>query len=97
VPTTTARIAGVVTLVLGVIVLSPVTVPFLEARLAEIPVLSPDASRNVVGPALLLLVLTRLPGGIGQLTKPVQRWLKGERFDWSAGREKEVQITDVRA
>ncbi|MEX2659374.1 MAG: branched-chain amino acid ABC transporter permease, partial [Acidimicrobiales bacterium] len=90
-------VIGGVLAVLGTVVLSPVTIPYLEARLAEIPVLTPDFSRNVVGPALLLLVLTRLPGGIGQLTKPVQRWLKGERFDWSVGKEKEVQITDVRA
>lgn len=91
-----AVVGGVVAL-LGVLVLSPVTIPFLEDRLSEIPVLTPEASRNVVGPALLLLVLTRLPGGIGQLTKPVQRWLRGERFDWAVGREKEVHITDVRA
>ncbi len=90
-------VVGAVLVLLGALVLSPVTIPFLEDRLAEIPVLTPEASRNVVGPALLLLVLTRLPGGIGQLVKPVQRWLTGERFDWSIGKEKEVQITDVRA
>ncbi|HUF32637.1 MAG TPA: branched-chain amino acid ABC transporter permease [Acidimicrobiales bacterium] len=89
-------VAGLVAL-LALLVLSPVTVPYLEARLSEIPRLNPEASRNVVGPVLLLLVLTRLPGGIGQLTKPVQLWLRGERFDWSVGKEKEVQITDVRA
>jgi branched-chain amino acid transport system permease protein len=88
---------GGVLAVLAVLVLSPVTVPYLEDRLAEVPVLTPERASGVVGPVLLLLVLTRLPGGIGQLVRPVQRWLSGERFDWSSGKVQEVTITDVRA
>jgi branched-chain amino acid transport system permease protein len=88
---------GGVAAVLAVLVLSPVTVPYLEDRLAEIPVLTPERASGVVGPVLLLLVLTRLPGGIGQLVRPVQSWLRGERFDWSSGKVQEVTITDVRA
>jgi len=82
---------------LAVLVLSPVRVPYLEDRLAEIPVLTPERASGVVGPVLLLVVLTRLPGGIGQLVKPIQLWVSGRRFDWAAGRVKEVVITDVRA
>jgi branched-chain amino acid transport system permease protein len=88
---------GGVAAVLAVLVLSPVTVPYLEDRLAEIPVLTPERASGVVGPVLLLLVLTRLPGGIGQLVRPIQSWLRGERFDWSSGKVQEVTITDVRA
>jgi hypothetical protein len=88
---------GAVLALLGLLVLSPVTVPFLEDRLAEIPVLTPVRASGVIGPIMLLLVLTRLPGGIGQLVRPVQHWLRGNRWDWSVGRVKEVQITDVRA
>jgi len=92
-----ARIAAIVVGVVGLLVLSPVTVPFLEDRLAEVPVLTPERASGVVGPVVLLLVLTRLPGGIGQLVAPVQQWLRGGPWDWSVGRVKEVQITDVRA
>ena len=90
-------VAGGVLLALGLLVLSPVTIPFLEDRLAEIPGLTPERASGVIGPIMLLLVLTRLPGGIGQLVRPVQHWLRGNRWDWSVGRVKEVQITDVRA
>ena len=69
----------------------------LEDRLAEIPVLTPERASGVVGPVMLLLVLTRLPGGIGQLVRPVQRWVAGHRFDWASGKVQEVTITDVRA
>jgi branched-chain amino acid transport system permease protein len=82
---------------LAVLALSPVTLPYLEDRLAEIPVLTPERASGVVGPVLLLVVLTRLPGGIGQLVRPIQHWVTGHRLDWSVGREKEVQISDVRA
>jgi branched-chain amino acid transport system permease protein len=82
---------------LGAVVLSPATVPFLEDRLAEIPVLTPERASGVVGPVMLLVVLTRLPGGIGELVRPIQRWVAGHRFDWASGRVKEVTITDVRA
>jgi hypothetical protein len=90
-------VGGGVLSVLAVLVLSPVAVPFLEERLAEIPVLTPERASGVVGPVMLLVVLTRLPGGIGQLVRPVQRWVAGHRFDWASGRVKEVMITDVRA
>jgi branched-chain amino acid transport system permease protein len=92
-----ALVGGGALALLAVLVLSPVTVPFVEDRLAEIPVLTPERASGVVGPVMLLLVLTRLPGGIGQLVRPVQRWVAGHRFDWAAGRVKEVTITDVRA
>ena len=90
-------IAGGVLVVLAALVLSPATIPFLEDRLAEIPVLTPERASGVVGPVVLLLVLTRLPGGIGQLVRPIQRWVAGHRFDWASGKVKEVTITDVRA
>lgn len=90
-------VPGGVVALLALAVLSPVTVPFLEDRLAEIPVLTPERASGVIGPVLLLVVLTRLPGGIGQVVRPVQHWLRGNRWDWSVGRVKEVQITDVRA
>jgi branched-chain amino acid transport system permease protein len=83
--------------VLAAAVLSPLRLPFLEARLAEIPVLTPERASGVVGPVMLLLVLTMLPGGLGQLLRPVTRWIGGRRFDWSSGRVREVVITDVRA
>ncbi len=51
----------------------------------------------MLGPLLLLLMLTRFPGGIGQQLRPVQRWLGGHRFDSGDRGVKEVQITDVRA
>jgi branched-chain amino acid transport system permease protein len=88
---------GAAVALLAVTVLSPVRVPFLEDRLAQIPVLTPERASGVVGPVLLLVVLTRLPGGIGQLVRPVTRWIGGKRFDWSSGRVREVVITDVRA
>jgi branched-chain amino acid transport system permease protein len=92
-----AALVGGVLAALAVLVLSPVTIPFLEDRLAEIPVLTPERASGVVGPVLLLVVLTRLPGGIGQLVRPIQHWLAGNAWDPSIGREKEVVITDVRA
>jgi branched-chain amino acid transport system permease protein len=90
-------VGGAALAVLAAAVLSPVTVPFVEDRLAEIPVLTPERASGVVGPVMLLVVLTRLPGGIGQLIRPIQRWVAGHRFDWASGRVKEVTITDVRA
>ena len=92
-----ALAGGGVLAVLAVLVLSPVTVPFIEDRLAEIPVLTPERASGVVGPVMLLIVLTRLPGGIGQLVRPIQRWVAGHRFDWASGKVQEVTITDVRA
>jgi branched-chain amino acid transport system permease protein len=91
-----AAVAGLPA-VLAAAVLSPLSVPLLEARLAEIPVLTPERASGVVGPVMLLLVLTMLPGGLGQLLRPVTRWIGGRRFDWSSGRVREVVITDVRA
>lgn len=88
---------GAAVTLLALVVLSPVHVPFLETRLDEMPVLTPERASGVVGPILLLLVLTRLPGGLGQLLRPVTRWVAGRRFDWSSGRVREVVITDVRA
>ena len=50
----------------------------------------------VLGPVLLLLTITLFPGGFGQLTSTVGRWLRGGPFRFVRS-EKEVQITDVRA
>lgn len=50
----------------------------------------------VLGPVLLLLTITMFPGGFGQLTSTVGRWLRGGPFRFVKA-EKEVQITDVRA
>ncbi|MBA0126088.1 branched-chain amino acid ABC transporter permease [Haloechinothrix sp. YIM 98757] len=51
----------------------------------------------VIGPFLLLIVITLLPGGIGQLIGPVKDWMLGKRFDRNAGKLKEVEVSDVRA
>ena len=59
--------------------------------------LTPEIAPLVIGPLLLLLNLTRFPGGIGQQIRPVVRWLGGRRFDPHDRGLKEVQITDVRA
>jgi branched-chain amino acid transport system permease protein len=91
------KIAGGALVAIALVVLSPVSLPWLEGRIGEIPPLTAERASGVVGPVLLLLVLTRLPGGIGQLVRPVQHWLRGNPWDWSVGRVKEVQITDVRA
>lgn len=58
--------------------------------------LSPEVAPLVIGPVLLLVVLTLLPGGFGQLAKPVQQWLSGGRFRWVPA-DKEVIRDDVRA
>lgn len=58
--------------------------------------MSPEFAPLVFGPLLLLLVLTRLPGGFGQLARPFQEWLTGGRFRWVPA-EKEVIVNDVRA
>ncbi len=50
----------------------------------------------VLGPVLLLLTITLFPGGFGQLTSTVGRWLRGGPFRFVKA-DKEVQITDVRA
>jgi branched-chain amino acid transport system permease protein len=50
----------------------------------------------VLGPVMLLLTITLFPGGFGQLTSTVGRWLRGGPFRFVKA-EKEVQITDVRA
>lgn len=51
----------------------------------------------VVGPILLLLTITKYPGGIGQQVAPIRVWLGGRRFDRHAGTVHEVEVTDVRA
>ncbi|HUR02636.1 MAG TPA: branched-chain amino acid ABC transporter permease, partial [Nonomuraea sp.] len=67
----------------------------VEGALKAIP-FAPDLSKElaplVLGPVLLLLTLTLYPGGIGQQVLPIQRWLRGERFDLSNRGEKEVQV-----
>lgn len=50
----------------------------------------------VLGPVLLLVTVTRFPGGFGQLTTTVGRWLAGGPFRFVRA-DKEVQVTDVRA
>lgn len=51
----------------------------------------------IVGPILLLLTLTKYPGGIGQQVAPIRLWLTGHRFDRHAGAVTEVEVNDVRA
>lgn len=58
--------------------------------------LSPEFAPLVLGPVLLLLTLTLLPGGFGQLAQPFQQWLGGGRFRWVPA-DKEVIVNDVRA
>lgn len=58
--------------------------------------MSPEFAPLVFGPLLLLVVLTRLPGGFGQLVRPFEEWLAGRRFRWVEA-EEEVTINDVRA
>ena len=58
--------------------------------------MSPEFAPLVFGPILLLLVLTRLPGGFGQLARPFQEWLAGRRFRWIPA-DDEVVVNDVRA
>jgi len=62
-----------------------------------VPFLSKEIAAFVIGPLLLLLTLTKYPGGIGQQLRPITRWLGGHRLDLSARGEKEVQVSDVRA
>jgi branched-chain amino acid transport system permease protein len=73
---------------------------FLQDGLNAIPG-APDLTTEiaplVIGPILLLLTLTLFPGGIGQQIRPIQKWLRGKRFDRHDRGAKEVQITDVRA
>jgi branched-chain amino acid transport system permease protein len=73
---------------------------WLESLLADIPAprdLTPELAPLVIGPVLLLITLTRFPGGIGQQIRPLQRWLSGHRLDLKDRGPKEVQISDVRA
>ncbi|MFP5321033.1 MAG: branched-chain amino acid ABC transporter permease [Acidimicrobiia bacterium] len=58
--------------------------------------MSPEFAPLVFGPILLLVVLTRLPGGFGQLVRPFEEWLAGRRFRWVPA-EEEVIVNDVRA
>ena len=51
----------------------------------------------IVGPLLLLLTITKYPGGIGQQIRPVQRWLRGRRFSLHDTETPEVRVSDVRA
>jgi branched-chain amino acid transport system permease protein len=58
--------------------------------------LTAEVLPSVLGPILLLLTITLTPGGMGQITTTVGRWLRGGPFRFTKA-EKEVQITDVRA
>lgn len=58
--------------------------------------LSAEVMPLVLGPVLLLLTITLFPGGFGQVTSTVGRWLRGGPFRFLKA-DKEVQITDVRA
>ena len=58
--------------------------------------LTADIMPLVLGPVLLLFTITLFPGGFGQVTRPIGRWLRGDRWEFGTV-EKEVQITDVRA
>lgn len=65
--------------------------------LMELIGLPPEFTGIVIGPFLLLLVITLFPGGIGQLVAPVREWMLGRRFDLRAGKLREVEVSDVRA
>ncbi len=69
----------------------------LEGFFEDVVKLPAEFVPLVIGPLLLLLTLTMFPGGLGQQIAPIKGWLLGRRFDPHAGREKEVQVTDVRA
>jgi branched-chain amino acid transport system permease protein len=62
-----------------------------------IKVLPKEYAPIVIGPMLLLLTLTRHPGGVGQQIRPVQRWLRGGRFSFKGTHDAEVRVSDVRA
>jgi branched-chain amino acid transport system permease protein len=73
---------------------------FIETALEKIPfapTLTPEIAPLVLGPLLLLLTLTKYPGGIGQQLRPIIRWVGGHKFDLHDRGAKEVQISDVRA
>ena len=64
---------------------------------AKAPIsLTAEVMPTVLGPVLLLLTITLFPGGFGQLTSTVGRWLRGGPFRFVTA-DKEVQNTDVRA
>lgn len=88
---------GLVVGLIGVLILTPVTVPVIENQINEFPILVPETFALVVGPVLLLVTLVMYPGGIGQQIRPIQHWLAGHKFDIHVGGEADVQITDVRA
>ena len=58
--------------------------------------ITPEIAAVLLGPILLLVVITIVPGGFGQLVSPLRSWLRGGRFRF-APVEKEVQVNDVRA
>ena len=91
-----AAVGGAVALI-GVLTLSPVTVPIVEKQISEFAILVPETFALVLGPVLLLVTLVMYPGGIGQQIRPIQHWLAGHKFDIHVGGEADVQITDVRA
>jgi branched-chain amino acid transport system permease protein len=62
-----------------------------------LPLLTNEYAPFVIGPILLLLTLTKYPGGIGQQIRPIVRWFSGHRFNLHDRGEKEVQVSDVRA
>ncbi len=69
----------------------------VDETFAKAPIgLTAEVMPLVLGPVLLLLTITLFPGGFGQLTSTVGRWLRGGPFRFLRA-EKEVQITDVRA
>jgi len=69
----------------------------VDSLFARDPInLTAEVMPLVLGPILLLLTITLFPGGFGQLTNAVGRWLRGGRFRFVKA-DKEVQITDVRA
>jgi branched-chain amino acid transport system permease protein len=69
----------------------------LDQAFARDPInLTAEVLPLVLGPVLLLLTITLFPGGFGQLTSTVGRWLRGGPFRFVRA-EKEVQISDVRA
>ena len=69
----------------------------VDSVFAKDPIsLTAEVMPLVLGPVLLLLTITIFPGGFGQLTSTIGRWLRGGSFRFVRA-EKEVQNTDVRA
>ena len=83
--------------IIDYLVFGKVNLDGLINQIPGLPNLPGELAPIVIGPLLLLFTLTTHPGGIGQQIRPVQRWLKGGRFNLHGTEEAEVRVSDVRA